>query len=547
MSQTIEIRVPDIGDFADVPVIEVLVKTGDAVEVDTPLITLETEKATLDVPSTAAGRVSAVNVSTGGKVSQGDLIVTLESTDVAAEPDTSSSARQAQAGAPQGSAGESSGAAAGPVDVEVPDIGDFSDVPVIDVLVKEGDTVEVDTPLITLETEKATLDVPSTVSGRVIALKLQKGAKVSRGSVILTVQSTPVAAPQVPAAASAQAGQGGATGPDKAAAVTSTPPQSSVAGAADGAGQLPRGPDAGSHGLAHASPSVRKFARELGVDITRVSGSGMKGRITHDDVKAFVKKAMSGGQAGAASLPKVPVVDFSKFGAVEIKPLGRIQRISGPRLQASWVNVPHVTQFDAADITDLEATRAQLKGKAAAEGIKLTPLAFIIRACALTLREFPQFNTSLHEDGQSLVHKKYLHIGFAADTPGGLVVPVIRDADRKDIYELARDLGELSSKARAGKLGGAEMQGGCFTVSSLGSIGGTAFTPIVNAPEVAILGVSRATYQPVYRDGSFVPRLMLPLSLSYDHRVIDGAMGVRFTTHLSKILAGVSDLLEAIP
>jgi pyruvate dehydrogenase E2 component (dihydrolipoamide acetyltransferase) len=444
------------------------------------------------------------------------------------------------------------------IDIQIPDIGDFSDVPVIDVLVREGETVEVDTPLITLETEKATLDVPSTAAGVVKALKIAKGEKVSRGSVILTLETAEAApapkAPesppeptirqptlQVPSPPSGGEGQGeGATFVDTVTIKTPSPQPSPPHGG-EGAG------------TAHASPSVRKFARELGVDLARVSGSGIKGRITPEDVKAFVKKVMTGGaQPGAegapgAGLPKVPAVDFARFGPVEVQPLGRIQRISGPRLHASWVNVPHVTQFDQADITELEETRGKLKAKAESQGIKLTPLAFVIRACARAIREYPMFNTSLDASGENLVHKKYLHIGFAADTPGGLVVPVIRDADRKDIYELARDLADLSAKARAGKLGGTQMQGGCFTVSSLGSIGGTAFTPIINAPEVAILGVSRADHRPVYRDGGFVPRLMLPLSLSYDHRVIDGALAVRFTTYLSKALADVGGLLEAIP
>jgi pyruvate dehydrogenase E2 component (dihydrolipoamide acetyltransferase) len=299
---------------------------------------------------------------------------------------------------------------------------------------------------------------------------------------------------------------------------------------------------------AHASPSVRKLARELGVDLARVGGTGPKGRILVDDVKAFVKRAMSGaGVAGATALPRVPAVDFAAFGPVEVKPLNRVQKISGPRLHASWVNLPHVTQFDEADITDLEEARTKLKQRAQQEGIKLTPLAFVIRACVLTLARHPQFNASLDESGQNLVFKKYCHVGFAADTPNGLLVPVIRDADRKDVYELARSLADLSEKARAGRLSGAEMQGGCFTISSLGGIGGTAFTPIINAPEVAILGVSRSAMKPQYRDGGFVPRLMLPLSLSYDHRVIDGAAAARFTTDLAAKLADPRALLEAVP
>lgn len=307
---------------------------------------------------------------------------------------------------------------------------------------------------------------------------------------------------------------------------------------------------------AHAGPSVRKFARELGVDLTQIKGTGFKARITHDDVKAFVKKVLTtgasasaagGGAAARPALPPLPVVDFAKFGPIETKPLSRIQKISGPRLQASWVNIPHVTQFDEADITDLEDVRTKLKGKAAKEGIKLTPLAFVLRAVTKTLHEFPTFNASLDPSGANLVLKKYMHIGFAADTPNGLMVPVIHDADRKDVYEIARVLAELSEKARAGKLKINEMEGGCFSISSLGGIGGTAFTPIINPPEVAILGVSRSSMRPVYKDGTFVPRLMLPLSLSYDHRVIDGAMAARFTTHLASVLADPRQLTEAVP
>jgi pyruvate dehydrogenase E2 component (dihydrolipoamide acetyltransferase) len=307
---------------------------------------------------------------------------------------------------------------------------------------------------------------------------------------------------------------------------------------------------------AHAGPSVRRFARELGVDLGRVRGTGQKGRVTDEDVKAFVKSLMvPGAGSGAASaasapggaLPKVAVPDFAQFGLIESKPLGRVQRISGSRLHASWVNLPHVTQFDEADVTELEETRKALKAKADGAGIKLTTLAFIVRACVKALQQFPLFNTSLDAGGENLIYKKYIHIGFAADTPNGLLVPVIRDADRKDIYEIARALGELSAKARAGKLAGAEMQGGSFTISSLGGIGGTAFTPIINAPEVAILGVSRASMKPVYRDDAFVPRMILPLSLSYDHRVIDGANGARFTSYLSKALADARGLTEAVP
>ena len=437
------------------------------------------------------------------------------------------------------------------IEVRVPDLGDFKDVPVIDVLVKEGDTIEVETPLVTLETEKATMDVPSSAAGRIAALKVSKGGKVSQGSVIALVETAagaPASPPRAPAAPESDVEET-VRRPTFVPELTvpRVPPAVAAQAVSRPAAEvLPA--EFADLSTAHASPSVRMFARELGVDLTRVPGSGLKGRITHADVKAFIKRVMTEGTpATGGGLPRIAPVDFARFGPIETRPLNRIQRISGPRLHASWVNIPHVTQFDEADITELEGVRAQLKTKAIQEGIKLTPLAFVIKACVRALQEYPQFNASRDESGENLVLKKYLHMGFAADTPNGLMVPVIRDADRKDIYELARALGELSAKARDGKLSAAEMQGGCFTVSSLGSIGGTAFTPIINAPEVAILGVSRSEFRPVYRDGSFVPRLMLPLSLSYDHRVIDGALAVRFTSFLARTLADVRTLVEAIP
>jgi pyruvate dehydrogenase E2 component (dihydrolipoamide acetyltransferase) len=432
-------------------------------------------------------------------------------------------------------------------------MGNFKDVAVIDVLVKPGDAIEVDGPLVTLETEKATMDVPSTVAGVIDTIVPKKGGTVSPGDVVATVRvqegagdaaAAAPAAPAAPAQASAKAPQAPAPGPAIAPAPAAAPTGSTLAPV-----------DEGGFSAAHASPSVRRFARELGVDLSRVTGTGFKSRITEDDVKGFVKKALSGagapsgkgGAPGDRGLPGVPVVDFAAFGTVETRPLTRIQKISGARLHASWVNLPHVTQFDEADITDLEDLRANLKSKAAERGIKLTPLAFIIRACVRALHHFPTFNSSLDAGGENLILKRYIHLGFAADTPNGLMVPVVRDADRKDIYEVARDLAELSEKARTGTLNVAQMQGGSFTISSLGGIGGTAFTPIINAPEVAILGVSRSTMKPVFKDGAFVPRLMLPLSLSYDHRVIDGALAAKFTTYLAHVLAEPRGLLEAVP
>ena len=421
------------------------------------------------------------------------------------------------------------------MEIKVPDIGGFTDVSVIDVMIEVGQKIEVDAPLITLETDKAAMDVPAPAAGVVRQVSVKKGDKVSQGAVILMLEDesappAPAAKPPPPSAEAAAA-----PAPKVAPApAPAAPPASATAHAA------PRGPvsiDEIGFSKAHASPSIRKFARELGVDLARVTGSGPKARISADDVKAFVKKLLTSPGAAGSGLPKVPEVDFTRFGAVEVKPLSRIQRISGARLQASWINLPHVTQHEDADITDLEAMRATQKDKAAKEGVRLTPLAYIIRACALALRQFPRFNTSLDASGENLVYKQYCHIGFAVDTKDGLMVPVIRDADKSDVFALARSLAQLSEKARAGKLTALDMQGGSFTISSLGSIGGTSFTPIINAPEVAILGVARSAQKPVFLGGAFVPRLILPLSLSYDHRVIDGAEGARFVVHLAKLLA----------
>jgi pyruvate dehydrogenase E2 component (dihydrolipoyllysine-residue acetyltransferase) len=455
------------------------------------------------------------------------------------------------------------------VEVRVPDLGNFKDVAVIDVLVKPGDSIAIDTPLVTLESDKAAMDVPSTASGVVEKVHATKGGKVNAGDLLATVKADGVQTDTASAAAPAMAAAAAPPPPRPAAsAEPAAPPLPAVPppAATPGGKLTPRSLlgvptsyrsdlapiDEPGFSRAHAGPSVRKFARELGVDLAKVPGHGFKGRITHDDVKAFVKGALAAGGGGGGTdtarpaLPAVPSVDFAQFGPTALEPLSRIQRISGPRLHASWVNIPHVTQFDVADITDLEQLRASLKDKAQAAGVKLTPLAFIMRACVKALQEFPRFNSSLDADGANLIVRKYLHMGFAADTPNGLVVPVVRDADRKDVYELARHLAALSEKARAGKLPPTDMQGGCFTISSLGGIGGTAFTPIINAPEVAILGVSRSSMQPVYRDSGFVPQLMLPLSLSYDHRVIDGAMAARFTTYLARTLAEPRALLEAV-
>jgi pyruvate dehydrogenase E2 component (dihydrolipoamide acetyltransferase) len=562
-----EIKVPDLGDFHDVEIIDVLVKPGDTIEIDTPLLTLETEKATLDVPSTEAGVVKSIAVKKGDRVSKGSVILTIEGDRGSGIAD-SKKAEAPKSAAPEQKADKSTGSAGAPqaastpaaaseptpnrqastaTTLSVPDIGDFKDVEVIDVLVKAGDKIEIDTPLLTLETEKATIDVPATSAGTIKSLAVKKGDRVSKGSPILTVVGA-----AAPAAAQASSKPAQAQTQEKPTAAAAAATQAAPAPApAPAAAPTPAVAAPTSFSSAHASPSVRRFARELGADLNRIKGTGIKGRITPDDVKSWVKQALSSGAGAAAgggsALPKVPEVDFSKFGEIEVKALGRIQKISGARLQASWLNIPHVWQMDEADITEMEEARGQLKEQAAARGIKLTPLAFILRACVKTLQAFPVANSSLDSSGQNLVQKKYIHLGFAADTPNGLVVPVIRDADKKDIYEIARDLGTLSEKARAGKLSAAEMQGASFTVSSLGGIGGTSFTPIINAPEVAILGVARSSMKPVFQKGQFVPRLILPFTFAYDHRVIDGAAGARFTTYLSQQLADVKGLLEAVP
>ena len=441
------------------------------------------------------------------------------------------------------------------LEVKVPDIGNFKDVDVIEVMVKAGDKIEKEQGLITLETDKAAMDVPSPYAGIVKEMKVKQGDKVSEGSVILTLDAADAATK--PASPSPVEDKGAKkTSPESSAVAASVSQPTSVSlvtqraaasvqavAVTQSATSLPAINEP-AFGKAHAGPSVRKLARELGVDLSRVTGSGPKSRILHEDVKAYVKAVMQGGTAVAGSgLPKVPEVDFAKFGEIEIKPLSRIKKISGPHLQAAWVNVPHVTQHDEADITELDNVRKALKSDAEKIGAKLTLLAFLVKACVETLKQFPEANSSLDPSGQNLVYKKYYHLGFAADTPNGLMVPVIRDADKKNVFEIAKKLGDLAQKARDGKLKLDEMQGGTFSISSLGGIGGTLFTPIVNAPEVAILGVSRSQMKPIWDGKEFQPRLMLPLSLSYDHRVIDGAMAARFTTFLCQVLSEARNLV----
>ncbi|KVE34961.1 dihydrolipoyllysine-residue acetyltransferase [Burkholderia sp. BDU5] len=542
MSQAIEVKVPDIGDYKDVPVIEVLVKPGDAVEPEQSLVTLESDKATMDVPSPVGGMVKEVKVKVGDAVSQGSLIVLLDGAQAAAKPAQANgvaapAAQPAPAAAPAAAAAPAS-AGGGAVDVKVPDIGDYKDVPVIEIAVKIGDTVEKEQSLVTLESDKATMDVPSPAAGVVKDIKVKVGDAVSEGSLIVVLESAGgAAASALQAAAPAPAQAVPAAAPAPAPAAASAPQAAPAAAPAPAA--------SGEYRASHASPSVRKFARELGVDVSRVLGTGPKGRITKEDVTAFVKGVMSGQRAApaAAAVPAGggelnllpwPKVDFTKFGPVDAKPLSRIKKISGANLHRNWVMIPHVTNNDEADITELEALRVQLNKEHEKAGVKFTMLAFVIKAVVAALKKFPTFNASL--DGDNLVFKQYYHVGFAADTPNGLVVPVIRDADKKGLVDIAKEMSELSKAAREGKLKPDQMQGGCFSISSLGGIGGTNFTPIINAPEVAILGLSRSATKPVWDGKQFVPRLTLPLSLSYDHRVIDGAEAARFNAYLAALL-----------
>ncbi len=551
----IEVKVPDMGNFESVTVIDVLVKPGDTIDIDTPLVTLETDKATMDVPSTAKGVVEKVHVSKGGSVSTGALIVTVKAADVGvqqpragtdaatAKPAAAPVTPAAPTAAPAQPAPAAAAAQESSVEVRVPDMGSFDSVAVIEVMVKPGDTIDFDTPLVTLETDKATMEVPSTAKGVVEKVHVAKGGKLSPGAVVVTVKGFAAAAAAPAAATAPAASKPAAPVPASRPAVAQGVPQSLPA-----RGAMPA-IDETSFSSAHASPSVRKFARELGVNLGSVRGSGDKGRILLDDVKAFVKLVMSGGVAlgaPAPALPKPHNYDPSVYGEVEIKPLNRVQKISGPRLQAAWFNIPHVTQFDESDITELEQVRGSLKDQAAKAGVKVTPLAFIVQAAVRAMREFPALNSQLDEAGQNLIFKKFYNVGFAADTPNGLLVPVIKAADKMDVFAVARALADLSARAREGKLPGADMQGAGFTISSLGGIGGTLFTPIINSPEVAILGVSKSAMKPVWKDAAFVPRLMLPLSFSYDHRVIDGALGARIAKFLADTLARPNELLGAL-
>ena len=552
-----EIHVPDIGDFDEVTVIELLVKPGDTVKVEQSLITVESDKASMEIPSSHAGTVQQIKVALGDKVKQGSLVVVLDTgaaAPAAAAPAAAPSPAAVPASAPaQGVKSVAPvpvmapAAAAGPVQVLVPDIGDFKDVTVIEVMVKVGDPVKLEQSLITVESDKASMEIPSSAAGVIREIKVKLGDKINIGD-LLAVLDGAVAAAAVAAAAPA------ATAANTPAPQTARPLSSPAAATAvplpvHDPTEAPRG------NLPHASPSVRKFARELGVPLAEVKGSGPKGRITEGDVQAFTRLVMAGvaqtlasaaqaktGASGAGAgadgtalgLIPWPKVDFTKFGPIERKDMSRIKKISGANLHRNWVMIPHVTNHDDADITDLEAFRVSTNRENEKSGVKVTMLAFLIKACVAALRKFPEFNASI--DGDQLVLKQYYHIGFAADTPNGLMVPVIKDADRKGVMQISQEMGELAKKARDGKLSPGEMSGACFTISSLGGIGGRYFTPIINAPEVSILGVCKSTMEPVWNGSAFVPRLMLPLSLSWDHRVIDGAAAARFNVYLGQIL-----------
>ena len=550
----VEVKVPDIGDFDEVAVIEVLVKVGDTVKAEQSLITVESDKASMEIPSSTAGVVKELKVEVGGKVKEGSVVLVLEAegAGAAAPAPAPAAAPAAAAPAPAPAAAAPAPAAApaasGPVEVKVPDIGDFKDVAVIELLVKVGDTVKAEQSLITVESDKASMEIPSSAAGVLKELKVKVGDTVNIGDLIAVLEGTAAAAP-APAQAAAAA---------PAAATTSAPaPAAPAPAASPAAAAAPHDPTVAPSGkLPHASPSVRKFARELGVPLEEVKGSGLKGRITQEDVQSFTKAVMSGQVSTKASAAKAPAgggdgaalglipwpkVDFTKFGTVERKDLSRIKKLSGANLHRNWVMIPHVTNNDEADITELEAFRVSTNKENEKSGVKVTMLAFVIKAVVAALKKFPEFNTSL--DGDQLVYKQYYNIGFAADTPNGLVVPVLKDADKKGILQISQEMGELAKKARDGKLGSGDMQGGCFSISSLGGIGGTHFTPIINAPEVAILGLSKGQMKPVWDGKQFVPRLTLPMSLSYDHRVIDGALAARFNAYLGQVLADYRRIL----
>ncbi|MCC5878616.1 MAG: dihydrolipoyllysine-residue acetyltransferase [Idiomarina sp.] len=599
MADAKEVKVPDVGGD-EVEVIEVLVSKGDTLEAEDSLITVESDKASMDIPAPFGGTVEDISVKVGDKIKEGDLLAMIaeaggsdsddeESDDAADEEaaDTDDSDDSEEGDTPEDDdsdnndsdkkeASQEESGESEVIDVEVPDIGEDGEVEVIEVLVKAGDTVEAEDGLITLETDKATMDVPCPQGGTVKEVVVKEGDKVKQGSLVIKLEvkgsgssgkSSDESKSKSDSSSASSSSKETGKSSDEDKKSSSEDKASSKEDSKDSKSEThssrsrkppvpdhPLGRKGQGAGVPHASPAVRRVAREFGVDLTQVQGSGPKDRILKEDVQQFVKYELSrpkasaapgtGGEGGLQVIAQ-PKVDFEKFGEVEKVQMSRIQRISGPNLHRNWVTIPHVTQFDEADITELESFRKseneyQAKIKS---GMKFTPLVFIMKACAQALLEYPVFNSSLHEDGEHLIMKKYVNIGIAVDTPNGLVVPVVKDVDKKGIKQLTEELGEISAKARDGKLKAADMQGGCFSISSLGGIGGTAFTPIVNAPDVAILGVSKSEMKPVWNGSEFVPRLKLPLSLSYDHRVIDGAVAARFTTYLNHALSDIRKLL----
>ncbi len=548
----IEVQVPDIGDLDEVAVIELMVKVGDTVKAEQSLITVESDKASMEIPSSTAGVVKELRVALGDKVKQGTVVLVLEAAGADSVPNQAEAQVSPAPAAPvsvapavpvPAPAAAAVPAASGPIEVRIPDIGDFKDVAVIELLVKVGDTIKLEQSLMTVESDKASMEIPSAAAGVVKEIKVKLGDTVNIGDLVVILEGSVVAASAAPAVA---------------AAVPAAAPMAAAAAAPVAAVAAPVAVVAPAHtpggttlGLPHASPSVRKFARELGVPLNEVKGSGLKGRITEADVQGFTRSVMSGavqtlaaaaqhkpstggGDGAGLGLIPWPKVDFAKFGAIERKEMSRIKKISGANLLRNAIMIPAVTNHDDADITDLEAFRVSTNKENEKAGIKVTMLAFLIKACVAALKKYPEFNSSL--DGDALIYKQYYHIGFAADTPNGLMVPVIKDADKKGIFQISTEMGELAKKAREGKLSPAEMSGASFTISSLGGIGGTYFTPIINAPEVAILGVCKSSMQPVWDGQVFQPRLMLPLSLTWDHRVIDGAAAARFNVYLGQIL-----------
>ena len=551
MSDIEKILVPDVGGD-EVEIIEICFAVGDSLEADEGIITVETDKASMDIPAPFAGELDSLLVSVGDKIKEGDVIAEMKSAGASApaeeapvvEAPVAATTAPVVEAAPEVAAAATASAI---IEISVPDIGEDGEVEVIDVLVSVGDVIEEEDGLITLETDKATMDVPSTHAGTVKEVFINNGDKVKQGSLVIKLETVGSEAAATVAAPAPVVAPTPVAAPTATVAATTKPAASPV----------PHHPQAGnvSKGNIYTSPSIRRIGREFGVDLTLVKGTGRKGRILKEDVQSYVKYELSRPKANAGSsvaagegglqVVSARAIDFSKFGEIETKALSRIQKISGPFLHRNWVTIPHVTQFDEADITNVEAFRKEQNVLCEKQklGFKITPLVFVLKAAANALRAFPTFNSSLSEDGESLILKKYIHIGVAVDTPNGLVVPVVRDVDQKGIHQLSRELLEISIKARDGKLKATDMQGGCFTISSLGGIGGTAFTPIVNAPEVAILGVSKSEMKPKWNGKDFEPKLMLPLSMSYDHRVIDGALAARFTVHLAGVMSDIRKLI----